>query len=165
MPKQLKRYICIPKKMSLFGASLCLPLQAWPGGLEPGEKVTGDAFRWETTCPPFCVLPQRNLLSWEVFSLDGDLAAKMKPGFFVSECTLVPGLGTGTEQLVIGRWWWSSPLVAPSPSHRATFSGAVCSWTPPRVCTCVWCLDRLPQASDLTLVSCFERPCGYMSQI
>lgn len=47
--------------------------------------------------------PQRNLLSWEVFSLDGNLAAKMKPGLFVCKPALVPGLSVGAEQLAISR--------------------------------------------------------------
>lgn len=63
----------------------------------------GDAFQWETTCPPFCVFPREIYCPGKSFSLDGDLAAKMKPGFFVSEHTLVPGLGMGMEQLVVGR--------------------------------------------------------------
>lgn len=47
--------------------------------------------------------PQRNLLSWNIFSLESNLAAKMKLGSFVSKRTMVPGLGVGVEQLAIGR--------------------------------------------------------------
>lgn len=53
--------------------------------------------------PTLLYSPQRNLLSWEIFSLDGYLADKMKLGFFVSEHTLVPGLSVGAEQLVTSR--------------------------------------------------------------
>lgn len=52
--------------------------------------------------PTLLYSPQRNLF-WEIFSLDGYLADKMKLGFFVSEHTLVPGLSVGAEQLVTSR--------------------------------------------------------------
>ena len=53
--------------------------------------------------PPVHALwsPQRNLLSWEVFSLNGNLADKMKLGFFVSERIPVPGLCWGWNSLIL----------------------------------------------------------------
>lgn len=58
--------------------------------------------------------PQRNLLFREGFPSHGNPAAQTKPGFFLSACTLVPGISTEVEQLVCSRGWRSVLLVGPS---------------------------------------------------
>lgn len=58
--------------------------------------------------------PQRNLLFREGFPSHGNPAAQTKPGFFLSACTLVPGISTEVEQLVSSRGWRSVLLVGPS---------------------------------------------------
>lgn len=70
--------------------------------------------------------PQRNLLSQEIFSLDGNLAAKMKSGFFVSARRLVPGLCWGWNSLSLagdgGAACWR-PLLLTEPRETLLSAG------------------------------------------
>lgn len=110
--------------------------------------------------PPVHALcsPQRNLLSWEVFSLDGNLAAKMKLGFFVSERIPVPGLCWGWNSLSLagdsGASCWQPRLLTelrealPSVGEHFRGCGSV-SGVP----------DRLSQGSALRVSSPTLRSC------
>lgn len=110
---------------------------AWPGSLESRGEVVGACFSMGSHLSILLYSPQRNLLFREGFPPHGSPAAQMKPGFFLSDCTLVPGISTEVEQLVSSRRWQSVLLVGPSPCGATRTTPSVSEPLHECVLTCV----------------------------
>lgn len=125
------------QKICLFWASISLPLGVWPGCLESGEEVMGDALQWEATCPRFVFPSEKSVVLGSLF-FGWQSGCENEAGLFCVWAHTGSRALLGVEQLVISRWCWSFLLAAPSP-HRVTWSPAVCWWALPRVRVCERC--------------------------